>query len=119
MSTLPKLKTGAVMQYPAAKDASYSTGIVKFVDGAEQRYRDFKAPLRRWIIRLDLLDEAELSALEDFFLDRDGRFGSFTFVEPWTETEYPNCSLDSDKFESDFVEEMRGRTTFVVRENRA
>ena len=73
MPTLPLLKTGAVMQYPAAKEASYSTGIVRFVDGGEQRYRDYKAPLLRWIIRLDLLDEAELSGLEDFFLERDGQ----------------------------------------------
>lgn len=107
------------MQYPAANDALYSTGIVKFVDGTEQRYRDYKAPLRRWVIRLDLLDEAELSSLEDFFMDRDGQFGSFAFIDPRDATEYPDCCLESDSFDATYVEEMRCKTTLVVRENRA
>jgi hypothetical protein len=119
MATLPQLKTGAVLQYPASKEVAFSTGIVRFLDGAEQRYREYKAPLRRWIIRLNLLDEAELSALEEFFASREGQAGSFSFIDPWSAAAYADCSLDSDSMESGALDQMRCRTTLVVRENRS
>ena len=118
MATLPLLKTGAVMQYPATRERSYSTGIVRFVDGAEQRYRDYKAPLTRWVVRLDLLDEREMAAIQDFFVEQDGGYESFTFVDPWDESVHPNCSLDGDVLEAWFLDELRCRTEVVVRENR-
>ena len=41
MATFPTLKTGAVMQYPAKATIRYSNRFIKFVDGGEQRYRDY------------------------------------------------------------------------------
>ena len=48
-----------------------------------------------------------------------GRGGSFAFTDPWDETEYPNCSFDSDIIEAKFLAEGRARTTVTVRENRS
>ncbi|MGH9722010.1 MAG: DUF2460 domain-containing protein [Bryobacteraceae bacterium] len=119
MPTLPLLKTGAVMQYPAQRDVRYRTYAVRFVDGGEQRYREYRAPLRRWIIQLELLDESELAALEEFFVGNKGQHGSFSFTDPNDNVEYADCSLDDAEFALELQGELRGRTALVVRENRS
>lgn len=118
MATFPKLKTDAVMQYPGTRETRYASRVVRFLDGAEQGYREFPNALRRWSIRLDLLDETELAELENFFWTSAGAAGSFSFTDPWDETVYTNCSLEGDGLEMEFREEMRGATVLVVRENR-
>ena len=40
MNEFPKLKTGAVAQYPAQRTTRYSTHVMRFMDGSEQRYRE-------------------------------------------------------------------------------
>ncbi len=119
MSDFPLLKSGAVAQYPVRKSVSYSTHVMTFVDGSEQRTRDYPAPIHRWVIQLDLLDEAELSSLEQFFLSQQGRVGEFTFTDPWTDTVYASCCLDEDSAVLEYLREGRGQTMLVVRENRS
>jgi hypothetical protein len=119
MATFPTLKTGAVMQYPAKATIRYSSRLIRFVDGAEQRYRDDPAPLHQWLIRLDLLDEAEMKAFEEFFVEQEGQFGSFLFVDPKDSVQYPNCSLMIDDFDFTLDGERRGKTSMVVKENRS
>ena len=119
MATFPRLRTEAVMQYPAGRTRTFATEIVRFVDGSEQRYRDFGAELQRWTIRLDLLDEVELTALEEFFTALQGAFGSFSFTDPWDGKEYADCSLEQEQFEILLAGEGRGQTSLVVRENRS
>ena len=114
----PMLKTGAVMQYPARRTILFNTDTIRFLDGTEQRFRNSAAVLHRWTIQLDLLDESELDALDQFFLSNQGRFGSFSFTDPWDGTSYPNCSLAADTFGSQLTAEMRGGTTITVCENR-
>lgn len=119
MANFPRLKTNAVMQYPAARDFRYANAVLRFVDGGQQCYREWKDALRRWHIRLDLLDEGEVASLQAFFLSKQGRFGSFSFVDPWDETEYPDCSLEQDGFEFELLGEMRAKTMLVVKQNRS
>lgn len=107
------------MQYPASKGLEYTTQVNRFLDGTEQRYRDSRSPLRRWVVRLNLLDDAELAELEQFFVTNQGAFGGFSFVDPWDEMEYPNCSLDQHSFDVELFGEMRGRTAVVITENRS
>jgi hypothetical protein len=118
MATFPPLKTGAVAQYPAIKSLRFQNQIVRFVDGNEQRYRDSAGPLHQWVIRLDQLDETELASLEAFFLANQGSFASFTFIDPWDATSYPNCSAGSDQLELTSVEELQNTTSVTVTENR-
>jgi hypothetical protein len=117
MATFPPLKTGAVAQYPAIKAFRYQNRIVRFVDGNEQRYRDSAGPLHRWTIRLDALDETEMASLENFFLSNQGSFASFAFIDPWTSTSYPSCSV-GDELQMSSVEELRNMTSVTVIENR-
>jgi hypothetical protein len=119
MATFPTLKTGAVMQYPATAKTRYSSQLLQFVDGSEQRYRDYRAALHVWVIRLDLLDEEEMKAFEDFFIAEQGQFGSFTFVDPKDNTTYSDCSLMIDDFDFTLNGERRGRTSMMIRENRS
>lgn len=113
----PVLKTGAVAQYPAAKGLRMGTQVVRFVDGSEQRYREQGRARRWWVIRLELLDEAEVAAIEEFFADCQGAFGSFAFTDPWDATEYGDCSLEQESLEAAMAGELRGATALVIREN--
>jgi hypothetical protein len=118
MASFPTLKTGAVAQYPAGRTIQTSTQVYRFLDGSEQRFAAFAAPLHKWQIKLDLLDEAELSSLENFLVSQKGRSGSFSFTDPWDGTVYPTCSFDSDSFTAELKGPDQGTTEVIVRENR-
>jgi hypothetical protein len=119
MASFPTLKTGAVLQYPAKRTLQFTTDVMRFLDGNEQRYRDSPSVLHQWRIQLDLLDEGELGALDQFFLSNQGSFGSFSFTDPWDGTTYPNCSIVGDIFQFQSRSEMRGKTTLTICENRS
>lgn len=118
MSTFPTLKTGAILQYPAQRGTQFSTQVLRFVDGSEQRFRDYPSPLHRWVIQLNLLDEVELHELRDFVRTESGAFGSFSFTDPWSGTLYPHCSLDGDEIAEQLQDEQKGKTSLTIRENR-
>lgn len=118
MSDFPVLKTGAILQYPAQKETRFSAVVLRFMDGAEQRFRDYQTPLRRWQIRLDLLDETELHVLREFFRAQAGAAGTFTFTDPWDNSVHLNCSLESDEMSEELLDELKGKTALTVQENR-
>jgi hypothetical protein len=119
MGAFPTLKTGAVAQYPATKAFRFQNQILRFIDGTDQRYRDSAGPLHTWEIRLDKLDEGEMAAIEGFFAENQGRFGSFTFTDPWDGQVYTNCSLASDSLGLVSIDEMQGNAVLKVVENRS
>ena len=98
---------------------TYSTQIVRFLDRGEQRYRQRAKVLRRWVMRLDLLDEEELSGIELFFLSRQGQAGSFEFTDPADNLTYPNCSFESNSLETEWTGVHAGKSILVVRDNEA
>jgi hypothetical protein len=118
MATFPALKTGVVAQYGSSRTRRFSTQVFRFLDGSEQRFQEFGAPLRRWTIRLSLLDEAEMAVLESFFETQGGRAGTFAFPDPWDGTVYANCSFDDDQLAMQFAGQARGTASVTVKENR-
>ena len=52
MAQFPLLKTSAVTQYPSSRATEFATGVLRFVDGSEQRYRQMRQPVRKWLLRL-------------------------------------------------------------------
>jgi hypothetical protein len=74
--------------------------------------------MQQWTIRLDLLDEAEMETLREFFLSQEGRAGSFSFTDPFTGMAYPSCSFASDTLSLQFQGPQNGMTQVVVKENR-
>lgn len=107
------------MQYPATREVSFANAVLHFVDGSQQCYRESQDAMRRWLVRLDLLDERELSNLQTFFVSEQGRSGSFSFTDPWDEKEYRDCSLDQDSFESELSGETRAQAVLIVKQNRS
>jgi hypothetical protein len=65
-----------------------------------------------------MLDDAELGALDYFFNTQQGRFETFSFVDPWTQVTIPSCSMEQDSLDYELSGEMRGSTSLVVVENR-
>lgn len=116
MANFPVLKTGVIAQYPLERTTSYSNAVYRFVDGGEQRIPRRGASLRRWKIDLRLLDESELTALNDFFEVQGGRAGTFSFADPWDGTVHTNCRFDSDAAVFRAAGVSRGETALVVRE---
>ncbi|HZT38182.1 MAG TPA: DUF2460 domain-containing protein [Bryobacteraceae bacterium] len=117
MTEFPTLKTGAVAQYPLQRTSIYSTEIVQFLDGSEQRFPNFGTPLRRWLIRLDQLDETEAAELAQFFEDHPPN-ATFAFTDPLDGTTYANCSIDQNEFDLTLDAEARASLDIVIRENR-
>jgi hypothetical protein len=117
MSAFPKLKTGAVAQYPAGRRLDYATVANRFLDGPEQKYRERGRAVRRWAIRLERLDDRELNLIEEFFREQQGRYGSFAFEDPWDGTTHADCSFDQDELTLEATGERRGGTKLVIREN--
>ena len=118
MATFPRLKTGAVAQYPIVRAEQFQNQTVRFVDGTEQRYRDTAKARLRWEIQLSGLDEGELAAIEAFFEANQGAYGNFSFADPWDGHVYDDCSLDLDDMNVTTVAEMRGLTQLTVVRNR-
>jgi len=117
MSTFPALKTGAVMQYPAPRAVKFSTLVLQFVDGSEQRFRGYAAPVHRWAIQLNLLDQSELQTLQEFFRGLDGAAQNFAFTDPANGTNYPSCRLESDSMAAAVAAEWNGQTSLTILEN--
>ncbi|MFN7920749.1 MAG: DUF2460 domain-containing protein [Bryobacteraceae bacterium] len=116
MAQFPALKTGAILQYPAERRSGFSTAVVRFLDGSEQRFRERKTGLRRWAVRLELLTDSELAALEEFFASQQGRQGEFEFADPWDGTTHPKCCFASEEAVFQWKNHERGSALVFIQE---
>ncbi len=118
MSAFPRLKTGAVAQYPVARNLTYATDVFEFLDGSQQKCRQLGTVSKSWAIQLDLLDDTELTEISEFFQSQQGRFGAFSFQDPWDGTIYPNCSFTADELQLQLKGEAQGGLKLVIQENK-
>ena len=119
MATFPLLDSGAVIQYPATRTSEASTEIIQFVDGSEQRFRNYSSPYHSWAIRLFALDEGEIQQLRNFIVETNGGSGTFSFTDPWDSNVYPSCSLQGNDFLDSLSGPFGGGVTLTVRETRS
>jgi hypothetical protein len=112
--TFPTLKTGAVAQYPLEQTLRYSTDAVRFLDGSQQKFRLFGNGLRRWIVKLDFLDENELGAVTDFIDQQESAV--FCFPDPISGSVVPKCIISGERFDATMTGEMQGQATVVIEE---
>jgi hypothetical protein len=103
MPTFPLLSSGAVTQYPAVVASGQGVQVIRFLDGSDQRYLTQGKMLRRWQIRLDLLDETEIAQIETFFMAQQGDFSTFVFSDPISGSLVPNCRLAAPGLVSAYV----------------
>jgi len=115
VANFPALKTGAVAQYPSDRSRKFSTQVFRFLDGTEQRFPGYAAAVRRWVVRLDLLDESELITLGDFFVSQGGRAQTFSFTDPF-DGSVVNCRFDADVLDLTFGGVASGKASVVIRE---
>jgi phage-related protein len=94
VSSFPVLRSGKSAQYPSEFEFETETGILRFVDGSEQRY-PVRRRRRRWVLRYRDLDEGELRLLEEFVIAQSGGSGTFAFTDPETGVIHPACRLDA------------------------
>jgi phage-related protein len=112
--SFPILRTGAVAQYPLDRGVRFQTQTVRFMDGSRQRYRIYAAGLRRWVVKLDLLDEQELGALIAF-AEQHGS-AAFAFTDPVTAEQVARCIISDQSFESGMKDEMNAQATLLIEE---
>ena len=116
MPQFPTLKSGATAQYPLERSHDAASRVLRFLDGTEQRFVARRSPPRRWVVRLDFLDEDELTRIEDFVKANRGRAGTFSFTDPLDGGIYPTCCLNDDEATVELLAAGRGRFALVIRE---
>ena len=114
MATFPTLKTGAPAQYPLGRGVRYATQAVRFMDGSRQRYRLYGTGLRKWTLKLDLLDEQELSSVIAF-VEQQGA-APFAFTDPATGAVASKCVIAGNQMDVTMTREMSGQTTVIIEE---
>lgn len=95
MATFPSLSSGAIAQYPLIFGVSQGTSVIRFIDGSDQRFLIQGKQLRSWQIRVELLSDTEMEQLETFFDSQQGAYSTFTFPDPISGTDVPNCRIGS------------------------
>lgn len=96
MPEFPILKTGAVAQYPLGRGIRTGTKVVEFLDGGEQRFAAQRV-LRRWVVRMEQLDEGEAMRVAAFAEQYLSTLEPFSFTDPWDGAVYARCVLEGDE----------------------
>jgi hypothetical protein len=84
------------------------------MDGSRQRFRLYGADLRRWTIRLDLLDEQELAAVTAF-TEQQGT-AIFPFTDPVTGEQVTNCIISNQSYAAGMTDEFNANATLGIEE---
>jgi phage-related protein len=116
MATLPLLISGSAVQYPFRRSVKQRVTTIAFLDGSEQRCAT-TSELHEWTIPLALLNEQELDALLTYFEQQAGETGTFSFTDPATGTQYPNCSFAIANFDQTNQAPGQAAASLVIREN--
>ena len=113
----PALRTTALAQYPLERTASFAVEVLEFLDFSRQAYRDLASAKNRWGVALEKLDESEIARLKEFFEQQRGRWGTFSFTDPWNGVVHPHCSFAEDSFHQQQIEEGRHHTRLTIYEH--
>jgi hypothetical protein len=114
MASFPTLKTGAAAQYPLDFGVRFSTQAVRFMDGSQQRFPLYGSGLRRWMLRLDMLDEQELAKVTAFVQQQGS--APFAFTDPATGAVASTCVIAGQQLNVTMKSEMRGQTIVTIQE---
>lgn len=112
--SFPTLKTGAAAQYPVDYGVRFSTQAVRFMDGSQQRFRLIGIGLRRWTLKLNMLDEQELGEVIAF-VEQQGS-APFAFTDPATGAVASTCVISGQQLDVTMKGELSGQTTVTIEE---
>jgi hypothetical protein len=116
MDSFPLLSSGAVSQYPTQALRGQGIGIIRFLDGSDQRFLHTPRNLRRWCIELSLLSDAEIASLELFFNTHKGVFSPFVFTDPASNSQIPNCRFATSEMNTEYVSVNANSTSIWIME---
>jgi len=119
MASFPLLSSGAVSQYPTDTYSGQAIGVIRFLDGTDQRYLRTGRRLRRWRIDLTLLSAEEIYALETFYIAQKGMFSPFTFTDPESNAQVPNCRFANTELTTDYLRLTAHAVAFWIMETNA
>ncbi len=93
MLVFPQLATGASALYPVTRRNLTRTVVNALADGSTVVLGDPDAGMRAWELRASGLTLVEWTAIDTLFQSASGRFGAFTFLDP-----FGNLLLRSEEF---------------------
>src|SRR3954462_2234731 len=106
-TTFPTLRSGS-FKYPLTRGKTYKTGVLRFMNGSEQRWKSV-AKLEPFVLEYRNLNGYDLSLLREFFRSAKGAFT--TDIElTLGSTTYSNLAFDQD----DFTPTQSGPGKFAV-----
>ena len=114
MPAFPTLRTGAVAQYPLEQSLHSPAESVRFLDGGRQSYPLTGRALRRWAIRAELLDEAEIAAIAAFAEINAGAV--FAFTDPAGGEVAAQCVIAGERFRSGIDSRTEGWSELSIEE---
>jgi hypothetical protein len=82
MLVYPQLTSGALSQFPAIRRRRLRTIVNAADDGSSVKLGDAGAATTEWQLSYTGLSDAELAALQQFFLSTEGSLNGFTFLDP-------------------------------------
>src|SRR5579872_845441 len=82
MLYFPQLWSGATGQYPISKTGVQRTIVSAAPDGHGFKLADSGAAQVQWQLQYQSLTDAEIDALEQFFLACEGQLNAFKFADP-------------------------------------
>lgn len=101
-ATFPILSSGAVAQYPLTVCFAQNTGVIRFLDGSDQRFLTQGRQFRIWRVQLEALNDSEMKQLEAFFDSQQGQYSTFTFPDPISGADIPNCRIGVSELITDY-----------------
>ena len=114
----PLLSSGAVTQYGSLIGFVWPAQVIRFVDGTDQRFLACGNVFRRWAIDLRLLNESEVALIEAFFSAMSGEYLTFTFPDPISGTNVPNCRIGAPELISTYQDvDIAATSMWVVETN--
>lgn len=94
-TTFPTLRSGS-FRFPLTRTKAYKTGVLRFVNGSEQRWKSV-TKLEPFVLEYRNLHGYDLSILREFFRSAKGAYT--TDIELTINgTTYSNLALDQDDF---------------------
>ena len=117
MAIFPILSSGAVTQYPTASGYTQAVQTIRFIDGSDQRYLFQARALRQCVIGRVHLNESDIQQIVAFFEAMQGDYALFSFVDPASSAEIPNCRLSSSMMLSHYDGLDRSKTSLEVVES--
>jgi hypothetical protein len=111
MNYFPQLESGAVAQFPVRRRARHRTVLNEAGDGSQIRFSDVNFEERGWELRFEGISDAEWQAIEDLFVNVEGRLGTFLFLEPGANLLAWSEKQEEDVWQSDAgIEVLAGQT---------